>query len=72
MVINKLEKLLEQSVSSKAKASEYQELISDVTSEINKLKKQVALAKPSDQTFGLSASVQNEVLRLQRANKSHK
>jgi hypothetical protein len=57
VVINKLEKLLEQSVSSKAKASEYQDRILDVTSEINKLKKQVALAKPSGQTFGLSASV---------------
>jgi hypothetical protein len=39
VVINKLEKLLEQSVTSKSKASEYKDRISDVSADIEKLKK---------------------------------
>ena len=74
MVINKLERLLEQSVESKAKADEYHEQILDVQDEITTLWKQVALAKPDavQQTFGQSSSVQTEVMRLQRANENHK
>lgn len=32
----------------------------------------MALAKPAVKTYGQSASVQNEVMRLERANASHK
>lgn len=70
-VIHKLELMLEQSVDSKAKAAQYSEQISDVSFEIDRLKKQVALAKPQP-SYGQSASVQNEVMRLERANAGYK
>ena len=71
-VINRLEKMLEQSVDSKAKVVNYSEQINDVTNEIDVLKKQVALGKPADRMYGNSASVQNEVMRLERANAGYK
>ena len=73
-MISKLQRLLEDSVESQAKAREYQVTIEGLDKQIEKIKGDIALVQPSeddlqDEKWGESKFIQNEVLRLQRTNR---
>ena len=75
-VIAKLQKLLEESVESQAKAREYQANIEGLDKQIGKIKGDIALVQPDeedlqDEKWGESKFIQNEVLRLQRQNEQN-
>lgn len=71
-VICKLEKLMEESIDSQAKAREYKSQIEGLDKEIAQVKSEVELISEEkdeqSKAYGQSGSVLNEILRLERGN----